>query len=113
METMNLAEIFLAGALALALAGAACAQSANPISSGAQACSTTATALPGGALTNGLVLTADSSNAGKIYVGGSSVTTATGYPLAAGQSISYGSTSPSMIFMICQNTTDTLHFTGN
>jgi len=110
---MNLARLFLAGALALAMAAPARAQSANPIVAGVQTCTATATALPGGALTSGIVLTADSSNTATIYVGGPNVTTATGYPLVAGQSISYGSTGLSLIYLICAASGPVLHFTGN
>ncbi|MFT4076835.1 MAG: hypothetical protein QM647_15020 [Asticcacaulis sp.] len=53
----------------------------------------TAVQLGVGALVNGVVITARSTNAGKIFVGGAAVTTTddgsgNGYPLAAGQSIS-------------------------
>lgn len=111
---MNLARLFLAGALALGLgAPGALAQSANPIVAGVQACTTTATALPSGSLFNGIVLTADPANTATIYVGGPNVTTPTGYPLVAGQSISYGSTSLSMIYQVCAASGPVLHFTGN
>jgi hypothetical protein len=110
-------KLAFAGMLALAclpaLAPAARAQSANPIVAGAQTCTATAAALPGGALANGVVLTADPSNTATIYVGGQGVTTSTGYPLVAGQSISYGSTALSMIYLICAASGPVLHFTGN
>ena len=109
-------KLALAGLLALALAPAARAQSANPIIAGAQTCTATATALPSGALANGIVLTADPSNTATIYVGGPAVTTTgatQGYPLVAGQSISYGSTALSMIYLVCSGTGPILHFTGN
>ncbi|MCI4680166.1 hypothetical protein K9U39_10920 [Rhodoblastus acidophilus] len=110
---MTLTKLAFAGALALASTGGAFAQTANPIVSGVQSCSASAAPLPGGALTNGVVLTADPSNSGKIYIGGPGVTAATGYPLTPGASISYGSTSLSMIYLVCANAVDTLHFTGN
>lgn len=89
------------------------APSSNPIVSGVKTVSTSAAALSANTLKNGIVLTADSSNTGVIYVGGSGVTTATGYPLAAGASISYSVTNLNMIYIIGTNTTDVLHFTGN
>ena len=113
---MNFKGFLLGGVFALAPCVPALAQSANPIISGAQACSMSAAALPGGALSTGVVLTADSANSGKIYVGGPGVMTSgamQGYPLAAGVSISYGNTSLSMIYVICANATDVLHYTGN
>jgi hypothetical protein len=111
---MNLAGTYLMSSLALALsAPIAKAQSANPIVANVQTCTTSAAALPAGAFANGVVLTAESSNSGKVFVGGPTVTVSTGYPLAAGASISYGSTSLSMIYMICSNATDVLHYTGN
>jgi hypothetical protein len=90
-------------------------QPANPstIYSNQQTATTTAAALPSQALTNGVVLTAGSSNTGTIYIGPSGVTTSTGYPLAAGQSVSYAVSNLNAIYMIGANTTDVLAFTGN
>lgn len=113
---MRLLRLALATASAFATIVPASAQSANPIVSGAQTCTTSSVVLPGGALANGVILTADPANTGTIFVDSAPVVTSgtgQGYPLAAGQSISYGVTSLSAVSMICTNTTDVLHFTGN
>jgi hypothetical protein len=88
---------------------------ANPSSiySNQQAATLSATALPSQALVNGIVLTALATNTGTIYVGPAGVTSATGYPLAAGQSISYAVANLSAISIVGTNTTDKLAFTGN
>jgi hypothetical protein len=108
----------LAGALCcalFALSPSASAQSFTPYSN-VQTCTASAVALPSKALVNGIVLKADVANTGVIYIGAANVTTATGYPLKAGEAISYGPigiANISAIYMICGNTTDVLHFTGN
>ena len=113
---------FIALAAALALASApAFAQSAVTAIAGAQTCATTIQPLPSNNFANGVVLTADPANTGKIYIGPSTVTTSgstQGYPLAAGASISYNVSRGVMvgkinIYMICANGTDVLHYTGN
>jgi hypothetical protein len=74
----------------------------NPavITAGQVAVTSTATALPSFAYTNGIVITASASNTAPVYVGSSGVTAATGYPLEAGQSIAYGIVNGSAIFLI-------------
>jgi hypothetical protein len=88
---------------------------ANPaaIYSAAQTASLSAAALPSQALVNGVILTANAANTGTIYIGPAGVSTSTGYPLAAGQSLSYAVQNLSAISMIGVNTTDVLNFTGN
>jgi hypothetical protein len=88
---------------------------ANPvtISAGQQTLTASAAALPSQALTNGVVLTALATNNGTVYVGPSGVTSSTGYPLNAGQSVAYAVTNQSAIFIIGTNTTDKVAFTGN
>jgi hypothetical protein len=112
---MKFRKILVAGALALCLGSTGVrAQSANPIVSNLQTTTTSVAALPSAALYVGAVLKADYGNAGIIYVGPcSNLTTATGYPLKAGEAISYGVTNLSAVCMIGQNTTDVLHYTGN
>ena len=78
-----------------------------------QVCAITAAALPTLALANGVVVKALKSNAGTVYVGASGVTTSTGYPLVAGESISYAVTNLSAIYLICQNNSDSIAVTGN
>jgi hypothetical protein len=110
-----LKKLALAGALALGFgAPSALAQSANPIISNTQTATTSAAALPAAALYSGVVLKADASNSGIIFVGScSSLTAQSGYPLKAGEAISYGVTSLASVCMLGTVTTDILHFTGN
>ena len=107
-------------ALAFACAGAnAFAQSAiqtrNPqtIFSLQQTATASAAPLPFQSMFNGVVCTALSSNTGKIYIGPSGVTSATGYPLAAGQSISYAVSNLSAVYILDAVTTDVIACTGN
>ena len=86
---------------------------ATGIYSGQQTVTTSAVALPSQALANGVVITAATANTGTVYVGPSGVTSSTGYPLAAGQSISYALANLSSIYIIGTNTTDAVAFTGN
>lgn len=83
------------------------------IKSNSQTVTLSAAALTPLALSNGITLKADYANTGIISVGGPDVTTATGYPLKAGEPISYGVCDLSAIFIIGTNTTDKLWFTGN
>ncbi|MDR3503103.1 MAG: hypothetical protein P4L79_11055 [Legionella sp.] len=87
----------------------------NPstIYSNTQVSTLSAAALPSQTLTNGIVLTTYANNTGVIYVGQAGVTNSTGYPLAAGQSISYGVTNLNAIYIVGTNTTDYIAFTGN
>jgi hypothetical protein len=110
---MKPARMLIAAVLALAWANAALAQTANPVSSSALTCATTAAQLPTGALTTGVLVIADAANTGKVFVGGPSVTTANGYPLSAGAGVSLDVTSLAMVWFVCQNTTDTIHFIGH
>lgn len=88
---------------------------ANPatIYSGQQTCTTGAVALPSQALVNGIVITAGTENVGTIEIGPSSVSLVTGYDLQPGQSISFGVSDLSAIYMLCLNSTDAVTFTGN
>ena len=89
------------------------AGSGSTIYSGQQTLTTSAAALPSHALANGVVITAETTNTGTVYVGPSGVTTSTGYPLVAGQSISYAINNLSSIYIIGTNGTDVVAFTGN
>ena len=108
-------KLLFSGALALAFAATgARAQSSNAPIANVQTATLSAAQLPPAALYSGVVLKADTSNAGIIFVGPcANMSTTTGYPLKAGEAISYGITSPALVCMIGQNTTDILHFTGN
>lgn len=81
--------------------------------SGQRTLTTTAAALPSQVLSVGIVITAQPANTGTVYVGPTGVTSATGYPLVAGQSISYSVSNLSAVFVIGTNTSDTIAFTGN
>jgi hypothetical protein len=84
----------------------------SPIT-GQQTLATTAAALPANALQNGLIVTALVANTGTVYVGASGVTTTTGYPLSAGQSISFAVASASGISIIGSVAGDKIAFAGN
>lgn len=87
----------------------------NPstVYSGQQTATVSATALPAQALTNGVVVTALSTNTGTIYIGPAGVTSSTGYPLVAGQSISYSVSNLNAVYILDSVTTDKVAFTGN
>jgi len=70
------------------------------------------------AVVNGAVVTALKTNTATIFIGGSNAVTdqiggAPGYPLVAGQSISYAVTNLSAIWMIADNVSDAVAITGN
>ena len=83
------------------------------IYSGQQATTTSAAALPSQALANGYVITALPANTGTVYIGPAGVTASTGYPLVAGQSISYQVTNASAIYIVDATSGDKIAFTGN
>lgn len=78
------------------------AVSTGPVSHGAKTVTTSASALSSSTdrLVNGLTIKSVVGNAGVIYVGITGVTTSTGYPLAAGESVHVGATNPAEIFVI-------------
>jgi len=86
----------------------------NPttIYSAQQIVSASATALNSQALSNGIVITARSTNTGTTYVGPSSVTTSNGYALLPGQSISYGVTNANAVWIV-GTASDVVYVTGN
>lgn len=85
---------------------------ASPIT-GQQTLATTAAALPANALQNGLIVTALPANTGTVYVGAAGVTAGSGYPLSAGQSMSFAIANASGIAIIGTNATDKVAFAGN
>jgi hypothetical protein len=89
------------------------ASNPSAIYSGQQTCNITVAALPAQALVNGVVVKALKTNTATVYLGGSAVTTSTGYPLAAGEAISYAVANLSDVYLICQNATDVVAITGN
>ena len=62
---------------------------------------------------NGVVIKALLTNTGTIAVGGAGVTIATGYPLTAGEAISYNVSDSASIHIIGQNTSDVVAVTGS
>ena len=92
----------------------------NPLAiyTGQQVVTATATALPDKVLANGVILTAASGNAAAVLVGyADTVTTAVngsgiGYPLAAGASISFGTTNTKSIYII-GTANDVVYWAGN
>jgi len=86
----------------------------NPttIYSAQQTVTASATALTSQALSNGIVITAKSTNTGTTYVGPSSVTTSNGYALLPGQSISYGVTNANAVWIV-GTASDVVFVTGN
>lgn len=80
---------------------------------GQQVLTTAAVALPASVLSNGITVTALSTNTGTVYVGAAGVTAATGYPLSAGQSFSFAVANASGISILGTNATDRVAFAGN
>lgn len=78
-----------------------------------QTCSTSAVQMASNALSNGAVIKALSTNSGTAYIGRTGVTTSTGYPLAAGEAISYGVANTSQLYLICSDATSVVAVTGN
>lgn len=83
------------------------------IYSGQQTTTTAAAALPSQALVNGAIIKALGTNVSTVYVGPAGVTTSNGYPLGPGEAISYATSNLSLIYIIGQNTSDKVAFTGN
>lgn len=71
-----------------------------------------AAALAAYAYSTGIVLKALLTNTGTIFVGGSGTTSGSGYPLTAGESISYAINNTDLIYVIGTNTTDVVAVTG-
>ena len=86
----------------------------NPttIYSAQQTVTASATALSSQALSNGIVIKARSTNTGTTYVGPSSLTTANGYALLPGESISYGVTNANAVWIV-GTASDVVYVTGN
>lgn len=84
----------------------------NPIVNFRQTATASAVALATAGLSNGMICKALSSNSGTINVGGSSVTTSNGYPLAAGEAISFGNNNSANSYIV-GNGTDVIACVGN
>ena len=63
-------------------------------------------------LSNGVTIKADTGIAGTIYVGGVGVTTATGFPLTAGQAITLESLQAQTVYVIASQAAQTGRFIG-
>lgn len=72
----------------------------NAIYGNQQAATSTAVSLQAQPLVNGVVIQALPTNTGSIYVGPAGTTPSTGYPLAAGQPISYGVKDVSDVYIV-------------
>lgn len=74
----------------------------GPIQNGQTTIGTTAAALSSSTapFNQNVMIKAASTNTGAVYVGASGVTTSTGFPLAAGQSVTVGAVSPSVCYVI-------------
>lgn len=101
-----------AGAIPVYTVAAPSGSSALPTAIyGGQATATgTAAALGSQALQNGVTIQALSTNSGMVYVGPASVTTATGYPLAAGQAVAYNLANIADVYIVG---TGSVAWTGN
>lgn len=80
----------------------------------AQQTSTTgAVSLPTKALANGAVVKALSTNTGTVYIGPAGVTAATGYPLLAGEAISFAVGNLNQLFIIGSDATQVVAIAGS
>jgi len=82
---------------------------AGIIGQGAVAVAVTATAIGAGEC-GAVVVKADADNADVVYVGNGDVTTATGYPLAAGESVSLFVASVGAVYVIAIDTNQGARF---
>lgn len=114
-------EVSVVNPLPVTLAGGGAANpNANPASlyTDQQAVTASAVALTAQVLVNGFVLKAKSTNAGKVFVGGSNAVTTTddgsgaGWALAAGESVSIPVTNASAVFII-GTANDVVYVLGN
>ncbi len=81
--------------------------------SGQQTVTGSAAALTSGALSEGVVLEALSSNTVSIFVGKSGVTTSTGYELQPGASIGIAVSNMDKIFVVCGSTSPVVTWVGS
>lgn len=72
-----------------------------------------AVALPSGALTQGVILESLSTNTVSVFVGGTGVTTSTGYELQVGASVGIAVSDTSKIFVICASTSPVVTWIGS
>lgn len=72
----------------------------------------TATQMTAGALTQGLTITVPASSTETVYIGPAGVTTATGYPVAAGGSISLNVANANQVYYVSGAGTGTIQAIG-
>lgn len=127
ITTTGKANVNSAGTDALALAMVQVDTSGNPVGpsgtnpntnpatvyTAQQTATSSAVALASQALVNGAVVTALTTNTVTVYVGPSGVTSSTGYPLTAGQSISFGVTNTNAIYIIAPTGSPVVAVAGN
>ena len=89
--------------------------STGPVAHGAKSIGTSAAALSTSTvpLVAGLTVKSITGNGGVVYVGITGVTTSTGYPLAAGESVPVGATNPAEVFVIGSAGTQDVRWIGN
>ena len=115
-DNLNNTPVSAANPLPTVVAGGSAGNpNGNPAApyTGQQTLTATAAALPNQALVNGMVVQALSANTGTVYVGAAGVSHTTGYPLNAGQTVSFGVTNADAIYVLGQNTTDVVAFAGS
>ncbi len=78
-----------------------------------QTATSSAVALTAQALVNGVVVTNDPASTVNVFVGPSGVTSSTGYKLTPGQSISFGVTNASAVFIIAPSGSPVVHIAGS
>lgn len=78
-----------------------------------QTVTTSAVALSAGALSEGVVLESLSTNTVSIFVGGTGVTTSTGYELTPGSSIGVSISNTNKIFVICASSSPVVTWLGS
>ncbi len=78
-----------------------------------QTCTTSAVQFSTNTLTNGVVIKALTTNTGTAYIGPAGVTTSTGFPLKAGEAISYAVANTNQLYLICSGSSDVIAATGN
>lgn len=82
--------------------------------SGQQVSTTSAAVLTANnAATGAISFHANKANTGTIYIGSAGITSTTGYPLAAGDTVTLYVANTNLVYMLGTNTSDVLSFIGN
>ena len=86
----------------------------GPVQNGTTSVGTTAVPLSTGAIefNRGVTICSLQTNTGVVYVGASNVTTANGFPLAAGQSVKIEASSPAACFVIASASSQEVRWLG-